>query len=79
MYALFFMSDTMTPDGVEDCTVLLFDTEEQAIDQAYEILLAASLIREDCDKAAAVAAAQDRLSPLEFCHVYSVDDRRAGN
>lgn len=89
-HGVFFTSDKIKIDGVEDLQIVLFDSREAAEDFVFDVLVKNGLI-ETVDgeplkdngpdffdsKSEAITYAQDSLGGLEFLHVYKVIDRRS--
>jgi len=87
MYAVFFMSDTMTIDGVEDQSIHVFDDHEAADKFIFEGLVKAGridvtdgLITVDGEsyehEIDAIDAAQMQFGFTEYFHSYPVVDQR---
>ena len=88
MFAVFFMSESLRPGGVEDQTIHVFEDETAAEDFVYSKLVEAGSITEKesgscfaggetCQtKAEAIASVQDGFAGLEFFHIYPAHDHR---
>lgn len=87
MHAVFFFSETIRVDGVEDHTIYLFDDEESAYEFVFDVFVKTGDITVNGDvficgdsshnsKKEVVEAAQEMLSSSEFVHAYDVVDKR---
>jgi len=89
MHAVFLFSETIEIDSVGDESILLFETEQDAIEFVIELFIENGFIDRvspgcfvvpgmagEFDADQAIENVQDTFSPLEFCHIYAVADMR---
>jgi len=87
MFGVFLMSSNIELEGLKDCSIHLFDTEDKAKEFVFNKLVEAGDIDiDDSDYVVggerfdsrddAVDAVQDAFDAMEFFHVYPVVDHR---
>ena len=87
MHAVFFMSETIRVDGLEDQIIHVFEDESSADEFVFVKMIEAGLISVENGKIfvdgdlfemkeIAIQAVQIRMSGLEFFHVYKAIDHR---